>query len=115
MSRHILHLVHEGQAVIVAAGYDRPLRELFLHLVRNDGAAGRQAEVFLCDRLAEPALDWTDINTVTDQLAALDIEPPASLIEGIFLDQCFNAGNRLVEHHLNQAPVVLLSSGGSAA
>ncbi|EER62143.1 conserved hypothetical protein [Acidovorax delafieldii 2AN] len=115
MSRHILHLIHEGQAVTVVAGYDRPLRELFLHVVRDDGAADRQAEVLLYDSLAEPGLDWTDINTVANQLAALGIEPPASLIESIFLDQCFNAGNRVVEHHLNQPPVVLQPSGGSTA
>ena len=54
-----------------------------------------------------PGLDWTDINTVADQLAALGIEPPASLIEGIFLDQCFNAGNRVGQHHVDQPPIVL--------
>ena len=30
MSRHIAHLEHRGRKVTVVAGYDRPLRELFL-------------------------------------------------------------------------------------
>jgi hypothetical protein len=107
MSRHILHLVHAGQAVTVVSGYDRPLRELFLHVVRNSDAALPQEETFLYDSLAEPWLDWTDINTVADKLESLGIEPPASLIQGIFLDQCLNAGNRVVEHHADRPPAVL--------
>ena len=107
MSRHLLHLVHEGRKLAVVAGYDRPLRELYLHVVHDNGAAPTQEEEFVYDSLHEPGLDWTDINTVADRLAALGIEPPASLIEGIFLDQCFNAGNRVVEHHLDRPPVVL--------
>ncbi|WP_038214443.1 hypothetical protein [Xenophilus azovorans] len=107
MSRHLLRLVHEGRKLTVVAGYDRPLRELYLHVVRDDDTASSEEKVFVYDSLRDPGLDWTDINTVADQLAALGIEPPASLIEGIFLDQCLNAGNRMVEHHLDRAPVVL--------
>lgn len=59
------------------------------------------------DSLLELRLDWTDINTVTDKLAALGIEVPASMIEQVYLDQCFNAGNRLVEHHADRPPTVL--------
>lgn len=91
----------------MVAGYDRPLRELFLHVIHDNDAASRREETFVYDSLAGPELDWTDINTVAEQLAALDIEPPGSLIEGIFLDQCFNAGNRVVEHHFDRPAVVL--------
>ncbi len=107
MSRHLLHLVHQGRKLTVVADYDRPLHELFLHVVRDNDADPRQEETFIYDSLGAPRLDWTDINTVADQLAALGIEPPASLIEGIFLDQCFNADNRVVEHYLDQPSVVL--------
>jgi len=34
MSRHHIQLMHEGRAVLVVAGYDRPLRELFLQVFR---------------------------------------------------------------------------------
>lgn len=107
MSRHLLHLVQQGRKLTVVAGYDRPLRELFLHVIHDNDARPQQEETFVYDSLDDPGLDWTDINTVADQLAALGIEPPASLFEGIFLDQCFNAGNRVVQHHVDQPPVVL--------
>jgi len=106
MSRHILSLVHEGRKRTVVCGYDRPLRTLFLHVLQ-DGEAGNRDEEFVYDSELEPELDWTDINVVADKLAALGIEPPASLIEGLFLDQCFNAGNRVVKHHLDGPPSVL--------
>jgi len=32
MSRHHIRLMHQGQPVLVVAGYDRPLRELFLQV-----------------------------------------------------------------------------------
>lgn len=60
-------------------------------------------------RLRQPGRPWADINTVTNQLATPGIEPPASLIEDIFLDQCFNAGNRVVEHYFDQPSFVLHS------
>jgi hypothetical protein len=106
MSRHLLHVVHGGQPLTVVAGYDRPLRSLFPHVLRARRANDRDDE-FVYDSLLEPGLDWTDINIVADKLAALGIDPPASLIEGIFLDQCRNAGNRVVEHHLDRPPTVL--------
>lgn len=100
MSRHITRSRHEGQAVLVVAGYDRPLRELFLHVIRvaTEAAPRDAAEAFLYDSLDEPQKDWTDINTLAETLARLGIEVPQSLIEQIYLDQTFNVGNRYVEH-----------------
>jgi hypothetical protein len=34
MSRHNIRLMHAGRPVLVVAGYDRPLRELFLQVFR---------------------------------------------------------------------------------
>lgn len=34
MSRHHIQHMHEERAVLVVAGYDRPLRELFLQILR---------------------------------------------------------------------------------
>lgn len=106
MSRRILHLVHEGRKRTVVAGYDRPLCTLFLHLF-DDSETADQKDVMLYDSLSEPKLDWTDINTVADKLEALGIEAPASLIEGIFLDQCLEVGNLVVEHHFDEPPTLL--------
>ena len=80
MSRHLVHLIHQGRKLTVVAGYDRPLRELYLHVIHDNEAALHQEEVFVYDSLDDPGLDWTDINTVADQLAALGIE--ARLIGG---------------------------------
>lgn len=107
MSRHLLHLLRQGRKLTIVAGCDRPLRELYLHVIHDNDAAPHQEEAFVYDSLGDPGLDWSDINTVADKLATLGIEPPASLIEGIFLDQCFNVGNRVVEHHFDRPSVVL--------
>lgn len=105
MSRHITRCHHEGQPVMVVAGYDRPLRELFLHVIReaSGSAPTEAAEAFVYDSLEEPQKDWTDINTVTDTLTRLGIGVPQSMIEQIYLDQCFNVGNRFVEHPAAEA------------
>jgi len=34
---------------------------------------------------------------------------PESLIEAVHLDQCFNAGNRVVRHHADRPPEVLMA------
>ena len=54
-----LKLMHQGQPVLVVAGYDRPLHELFLQvfLCQESGPAGDDDIVY--DSLHEPALDWT--------------------------------------------------------
>lgn len=106
MSRHFIHLDHGGRKITVVAGFDRPLQSLFLHVVYADRPPSEE-EQFLYDSLDDPAADWTDINTVADRLDALGITVPPSLIENIFLDQCFNAGNRVVEHHAGLQPTVL--------
>ncbi len=100
MSRHLTRSRHGGLPVLVVAGYDRPLRELFLHVIREgtDTAPRDAAEAFIYDSLDEPLKDWTDINTLSEKLAHLGIEVPQSLIEQIYLDQAFNVGNRYVEH-----------------
>ncbi len=103
MSRHFIHLEYCQRKITVVAGYDRPLRQLFLHVLYAD-LAPREDEQFVYDSLLEPKLDWTDINTVADKLATLGIEVPTGMIEQIYLDQCANAGNREVEHHTDRPP-----------
>ena len=39
----------------------------------------------------------------------LDIAVPESLIEAVYLDQCFNTGNRVVRHHADRPPEVLMA------
>lgn len=100
MSRHITRSRHDGQPVLIVAGYDRPLRTLFLNVIREaaDTAPKSPAEAFLYDSLDEPHENWTDINTLCEKLARLDITVPRSLIDQVYLDQVFNVGNRIVAH-----------------
>lgn len=105
MSRHITRSHHNGKPVLVVAGYDRPLRELFLNVIleASDTAPKNAAEAFVYDSLEEPQKDWTDINTLSETLKCLGIEVPPSLIEQTHFDQAFNVGNRIVGHPAIQA------------
>ena len=47
--------------------------------------------------------------TLTDKLATLGIAVPENLIEAVYLDQCFNADNRVVRHHADRPPEVLMA------
>ena len=109
MSRHHIRLPHCGGAIVVVAGYDRPLRQLFLQVLRD--AEGRPTcdDDILYDSLHDPALDWSLIGTLTDKLATLGIAVPESLIEAVYLDQRFNTGNRVVRHHADRPPEVLMA------
>lgn len=106
MSRHLTHLEHRGRRITVVAGYDRPLRSLFLQVLYAD-LPPWEDEQFLYASLDDPSADWTDINTVAGKLDALGIAVPADMLEGIFLDQCLNTGNLVVEHHDDRPPTVL--------
>src|SRR6218665_3455899 len=105
MSRHIIRTCHEGLPVMVIAGSARPLRELFLHVIREASGSPptETAETFVYDSLDEPQKDWTDINTLTGALTLLGNEVPQNMIEQTCVEQCFNVGNRVVEHPAAEA------------
>ena len=104
MSRHSIRLMYAGQQVLVVAGYDRPLRELFLQVFRCQESVLAGEDEIVYDSLHEPALDWTIISTLTGKLDALGIKVPATMIEAVYLDQRFTAGNIVVWHHANHSP-----------
>lgn len=94
---------------MVVAGYDRPLRQLFLQVLRDEDGRHTCEDDILYDSLHEPALDWRLIGTLSDKLVTLGIAVPESLIEAVHLDQCLNAGNRVVRHHADRPPEVLMA------
>lgn len=99
MSRHTTHSVYRGQPVRVVAGYDRQDGKLFLHVMRLPGhSGGGCTDRFVYDSVRDPLRDWTDINTLTEVLERRRIEVSADMVWGLYLDQCFNEGNRLVDH-----------------
>jgi hypothetical protein len=58
--------MHEGRAVLVVAGYDRPLRELFLQILRCQENVLPGEDEIVYDRLDEYA-----IISIIGELAAL--------------------------------------------
>ena len=80
MSRHQVQACCGERNVLVVAGYDRPLRELFLQvLVEPIGPPAADDEIVYAS-IHEPWRDWTNVATVTEQLGRLGIEVPRSLI-----------------------------------
>lgn len=109
MSQHSVRTRLRDREVVVVAGYDSPLNELFLQVLGHEDNHPAAEEFVLYSSIHEPRRDWTDINTVADKLSELGIEVPDSLLEAVYLDQLFHAGNRMVRHHLDQPPKVLLA------
>ena len=109
MSQHSFHTRYRGQEVVVVTGYDRPLNDLFLQVLGRDGDPQAEEDCVLYSSIHEPQRDWTDINTVSNKLTELGIEIPDSVLEAVYLDQLFHVGNRMVRHHPNQPPEVLLA------
>ena len=109
MSRHHIRLSHCGGSSVVVAGYDRPLRPQFLQVLRDEEGRPTCKDDILYDSLHEPALDWAVIGTLSDKLVTLGIAVPESLIEAVYLDQYFNAGNCVVRHHVDRPPEVLMA------
>ena len=66
MSRHHIQHMHEGRAVLVVAGHDRPLRELFLQVFRCQEYVLPGEDEIVYDRLDELA-----IISIIGELAAL--------------------------------------------
>lgn len=56
MSRHYIQLMHAGRPVLVVAGHDRPLRELFLQVFRCQENVLPGEDEIVYDRLNEQAI-----------------------------------------------------------
>ncbi len=96
MRRHHAQARCGARDVLVVAGHDRPLREVFLQvLMVHDGDPGAEDDVLYAS-VHEPWRDWTDMATVTGQLARFGIVVPNSLLKAVRLDQRNEAGNRVV-------------------
>ena len=107
MSRHQVQACCGERDVLVVAGYDRPLRELFLQvLVEPIGPPAADEEIVYAS-LNDPWRDWTNVATLTEQLERPGIEVPRRLMQAVRLDQALDAGNRVVEHHADRPPTVL--------
>jgi len=99
MSRHSVNAQYQGRDVLVVAGYDRPLDDVFVQVFDSSHAQGQHsAQTLIYCSISEPQLDWRDVDTIAAKLASLGIEVPSTMLECVYLDQVLRAGNR-VEHH----------------
>lgn len=108
MSRHHVHTELDDRQVLVVAGYDRPLKELFLQVLSDDSDPQAE-EAVLYSSLHEPQRDWRSVDALIEALAELGLVVPASMLDAVGWDQDLNAGNRMVVHHFDQPPEVLLA------
>lgn len=109
MSRHQAFVSVEGRTLLVVAGYDRPTKEVFLEVVVDDIDDAAADEAPLYSSLAAPQRDWTDVRTLARVLDELGLMVPAGLIDAVRGDQLANTGNRVVVHHFDREPEVLLA------
>jgi hypothetical protein len=104
MSQHHFASLLDGHPVLVVAGYDRPLRELFVNVYHGADDGGEET---LYSSIRDPARDWADPWTVLARLAELHIAVPATLLRALVEDQREEAGNKLVFHYFERPPEVV--------
>ena len=109
VSQHCAHTRYRNRAVVVVAGYYRPLRDLFLQVLGPDDEDLSTEERVLYTSLQEPLLDWTDIATLRTKVAELGLRLPAKLVDEVEGDGRRRAGNRIVRHLADGPPVTLLA------
>lgn len=63
MSRHHIQRSQCGRAIVVAAGCARPLRQLFLPVLRDEDSRPTYKDDTLYDSLHNPAIHWTSAST----------------------------------------------------
>jgi len=106
VSQHHFEANVNGKPVRVLTGYDRRLREFFLTVMDNDDES---EEDFVFTSLGDCSRDWSNGETVEDWLQELGIPVPKSLLGALFEDQANNVGNKVVKHHFDCQPTVVLA------
>jgi hypothetical protein len=101
MSQHRFASLLDGHPVLVFAGYDRPLRELFVNVYCGGEDGGEET---LYSSIHDPGRNWADPWTVIARLAELHIAAPPSLLEPLADDQREEAGNKLAFHYFERPP-----------
>ncbi|HEU0201089.1 MAG TPA: hypothetical protein VFR86_11705 [Burkholderiaceae bacterium] len=105
MSQHHFTTSLDGRLMLVVAGYDRPLDDLFL-TVFDLSADGDDEGLFTS--LLDTRHDWADPAILLASLARLRLQVPATFLAAILEDQRLRAGNKIVIHHVNRPPQVMV-------
>ena len=107
MSRHIVHSYRDRTPVRVEAGYDRPLRTLYVQVWEAPDTHHVKDQSVLYASHLDVRRDWTDVESIVDVLDKLQIAVPRTLYDELVEDQSLNRGNRLVRY---PAPAAILST-----
>jgi hypothetical protein len=105
MSQHHFTTTLDGRPTLVVAGYDRPLDDLFLTVF--DLSADGDDEL-LFTSLVDKQHDWADPAILLASLARLRLPVPATFLAAILEDQRLRAGNKIVVHHFDRPPQVMV-------
>ena len=95
MSQHFFNTTHNGEAITVMMGWDKPLQGFFM--VIEDKTS--KEDGFIYSNLEDPELARTGgfaqtIESFVNKLDELGIEVPVEMLEGVEMDGVFNVGNK---------------------
>jgi len=96
MSQHYFSTQHQGEAVTVLLGWDRPLGHFFMVVERDDPQPDQEDYLYI--NLDEPNAFELDLDFFQAKLEELGISVPPGMFEQVYLDQVFAAGNRRVTY-----------------
>lgn len=98
MSRHIVRTHRDQLPVRVEAGYDRPLRALYVQVWEAPDRHHPWDQSVLYASHLDRRRDWSDVQSVAEVLDKLHIAVPDEFYGGLLEDQCLQRGNRLVHY-----------------
>lgn len=96
MSQHYFSTRHQGDAVTVLLGWDRPLGHFFMVVERDDPRPDQ--EDYLYVNLDDPRAFELNLDFFQAKLTELGISVPPEMFEQVYLDQVFSTGNRRVTY-----------------
>lgn len=106
MSRHLYDCKWNDQPIQVVVGYDRPLKNFFLHIAwLNESTGAPMAYVSELDLAYDP----DDLHSIRKFLDKVRISTPEPLWTEVAHDAALNVGNRVVRHLSDGSMIDLLS------
>lgn len=94
MSQHYFSTQHNGEAITVLLGWDRPLGHFFLVVERDDPAFDQDDYLYV--NLDEPGAFELPLAFFRQKLVEMGIEVPSQMFEQVQLDSDGHVGNRRV-------------------
>lgn len=98
MSQHTYSTQYQSRPIRITLGYDRPLRNVFMTVLRLD--AGDDEDEVVYSNLGDSGAgtDCDDVDYFRRVLQALNITVPESMFVETLRDQVGDIGNRTVDH-----------------